>query len=108
MPVHERTTPKPTQKYAGRTFSFTGFGDFDGALAPAAKEPAKEKEPAEERQPAGNSRGGRQISRRDEASSGVGLTVNIQLQLPPSTDGEVYDKLFASMAKHFKGLIRPG
>ena len=66
-----------TQKYAVRTFKvFTGFGDFDGALAPAAKEPAKEKEPAEERQPAGNSRGGRQISRRDEASSGVGLTVN--------------------------------
>jgi hypothetical protein len=39
------------------------------------------------------------------SAGGVGLTVNIQLQLPPSADGEVYDKLFEAMAKHLRGLI---
>ena len=37
--------------------------------------------------------------------TGVDLVVNIQLQLPPSADGEVYDKLFEAMAKHLRGLI---
>jgi len=39
------------------------------------------------------------------ATEGVALTVNIQLQLPPSADGDVYDKLFAAMGKHLKGLV---
>jgi hypothetical protein len=33
------------------------------------------------------------------------LTVNIQLQLPASADGAVYDKLFEAMAKHLRGLL---
>ena len=33
--------------------------------------------------------------------------MNLQIQLPPSADGEVYDKLFAAMGKHLKGLITP-
>jgi hypothetical protein len=45
-------------------------------------------------------------SRRSVATgSSVALTVNLQLQLPASADGEVYEKLFAAMAKHLKGLI---
>jgi hypothetical protein len=39
------------------------------------------------------------------AGGGVALTVNLQLQLPESADGDVYEKLFAAMAKHLKGLI---
>ena len=42
---------------------------------------------------------------QQSAGGGVALTVNLQLQLPPSEDGDVYDKLFAAMAKHLKGLI---
>jgi Family of unknown function (DUF5343) len=37
----------------------------------------------------------------------VALTVNLQLQLPASADGDVYEKLFSAMAKHLKGLITP-
>jgi hypothetical protein len=37
----------------------------------------------------------------------LALTVNLQIELPPSADGEVYDKLFAAMGKHLKGLITP-
>jgi hypothetical protein len=42
------------------------------------------------------------------AGGNLGLTVNVQLQLPPSADGEVYDKLFAAMAKHLRGLLDSG
>jgi hypothetical protein len=34
----------------------------------------------------------------------VTINVNIQLSIPPTTDSEVYDKLFSSMAKHIKVL----
>jgi Family of unknown function (DUF5343) len=37
----------------------------------------------------------------------LALTVNLQIELPPSADGDVYDKLFAAMGKHLKGLITP-
>jgi hypothetical protein len=42
---------------------------------------------------------------RNTPLGGVALTVNLQLQLPESADGDVYEKLFAAMAKHLKGLI---
>lgn len=90
-----------TQKLAVTTFKvFCEFGDF-GSEASAKtktdeqKKPEKEKE-KEKPEPA-----------RPAAAAPVGLTVNIQLQLPPSGDGEVYDKLFSAMAKHLKGLIQP-
>ncbi len=35
---------------------------------------------------------------------GLIINVNIHLDLPPSTDAEVYDALFASMARHFPKL----
>ncbi|HEU0246007.1 MAG TPA: DUF5343 domain-containing protein [Gaiellaceae bacterium] len=35
------------------------------------------------------------------------LNVNIQLQLPATADGEVYDKLFGAMRKHLIGLAEP-
>jgi len=34
----------------------------------------------------------------------ITINVNIQLSLPPTTDSEVYEKLFSSMAKHIKQL----
>jgi hypothetical protein len=66
--------------------------------APIPSGPATELAEASQGSPRseGMSRGG----------SGVDLVVNIQLQLPPSADGEVYDKLFEAMAKHLRGLIR--
>jgi hypothetical protein len=35
---------------------------------------------------------------------GMTLNVNIQLQLPATSDGEVYEKLFEAMRKHLMGL----
>lgn len=40
--------------------------------------------------------------------SPLSLTVNIQLELPASADGAVYDKLFEAMAKHLRGLLTTG
>lgn len=34
------------------------------------------------------------------AKGAVPVSINIQLQLPPDTTGEIYDKFFAAMAKH--------
>jgi hypothetical protein len=34
----------------------------------------------------------------------ITINVNIQLSIPPTTDSEVYDKLFSSMAKYVKEL----
>jgi hypothetical protein len=86
-----------TQRLAVRTFkAFATFGDFD---ADGAEDESDDEVGAKDG-------GGRKQTRRAvPTSSGVGLTVNLQLQLPPSTDGEIYDKLFAAMAKHLKGLL---
>ena len=94
------------QRLAARTFKvLSEFGDFDqGAASKNLQEtPAKTngggKESPRERS---------QKTTRESASGTtppVALTVNLQLQLPPSADGEVYDKLFAAMGKHLKGLI---
>lgn len=35
---------------------------------------------------------------------GLTLNVNLQLQLPATSDGEVYEKLFGAMRKHLMGL----
>jgi Family of unknown function (DUF5343) len=45
-----------------------------------------------------------QKNMRAAAARGLTLNVNIQLELPASSDGEVYDKLFEAMGKHLKGL----
>jgi hypothetical protein len=91
--------PEGTQRLAVRTFKvLVGFGDFDGSTASTSSG-------GEERDERGS--GERSGSRGSSSPkrSPVGLTVNIQLQLPPSADGEIYDKLFAAMAKHLKGLV---
>jgi hypothetical protein len=90
------------QRLAVRTFKvFAEFGDFDAGVSP---EDLAEQPDADD-----GARGGKKTKRErptvDRATGGVSLTVNLQLQLPPSADGEVYDKLFAAMGKHLKGLI---
>jgi hypothetical protein len=94
------------QRLAVRTFKvFVEFGDFDSTVPPVPDKPDSTEVPDQDRQPK---------PRRERSSSAqaepapLALTVNLQLQLPPSADGEVYDKLFAAMAKHLKGLVRPG
>lgn len=42
----------------------------------------------------------RVVERKIKASSGVVINVNIQLQVPPDSTGEIYDQFFASMKKH--------
>lgn len=97
------------QQYAVRTFKVLAeFGDFEQA---AAKKTIEETDTHEDDTPADGTPvdQGRSVRRRTPAGTNgdgrVALTVNLQLQLPPSADGEVYDKLFAAMAKHLKGLV---
>ena len=95
------------QRLAARTFKvLVEFGDFGQEAAAKTLEEA-------EGQPSGpGDREKAEPRKRDTGRSemtaprgGLALTVNLQLQLPPSADGEVYDKLFAAMAKHLKGFI---
>jgi hypothetical protein len=93
-----------TQRLAVRTFRvFAEFSDFDGADQAGDGSGDDEEEEPEERQTNGSGKGRRR--RTTTGGEGVALTVNIQLQLPPSADGEVYDKLFEAMGKHLKGLV---
>lgn len=84
------------QRLMVRTFQvLSEFGDFQGA-GPASTVPSpKNGSGTAERTPA-------QVVR--SAGGGLTLNVNIQLQLPPSAEGDVYDKLFEAMGKHLKGL----
>lgn len=35
----------------------------------------------------------------------LNVTINLSLEIPPTSDADVYDKLFAAMAKHLRGLL---
>lgn len=86
-----------TQKLAVRTFkTLCEFGDFE------VDAPEGDDDDEVELKPKGKAA---KAKAQQSAGGGVALTVNLQLQLPPSEDGDVYDKLFAAMAKHLKGLI---
>jgi hypothetical protein len=39
---------------------------------------------------------------------GLTLNVNLQLQLPATSDGEIYEKLFGAMRKHLMGIAESG
>jgi hypothetical protein len=91
------------QRLAVRTFKvLAGFGDYDAAATDDSRHEPGESDKEEEG--GSGERAQRKEQRRAVTGAGVALTVNIQLQLPASADGEVYDKLFAAMAKHLKGL----
>lgn len=71
----------------------TKHGDFGDAGATTPSVPAPQGSAKPQATPKSRSVGG-----------GVTLNVNIQLQLPASADGDVYEKLFEAMGKHLKGL----
>lgn len=71
------------------------FGDFDQPSEVARPEsPRVATQEAPEPPPVRAPRLGTELA----------LTVNLQLQLPATADGDVYDKLFAAMRKHLMGL----
>jgi hypothetical protein len=101
--VRSKTTyGADAQKKAVATFkTLCAFGDFatdtldddDGDDEPEVKVPKPPKDkPSKTKEGAGG-------------GGSVALTVNIQLQLPENASGDVYEKLFAAMEKHLKGLI---
>lgn len=91
------------QRLAARTFKvLVDFGDFDSDLPPEELVDSPDGDGNDDESP-GKRR--RRVKAPSADSGPVALTVNIQLQLPPSADGEVYDKLFAAMGKHLKGLV---
>lgn len=99
------------QGLLARTFKvLVEFGDFSKS-SPAVAKPAKPSKSAVDLgEGGGDRRGGEGNDNGGGASPAqqpLALTVNLQIELPPSADGEVYDKLFAAMGKHLKGLITP-
>lgn len=96
------------QSFCVRTFKvLVEFGDFDKPTKTKAKvaEVAEEREDKLDLGSAGGGGGGDGGGK--PTPQPFALTVNLQIELPPSADGEVYDRLFAAMAKHLKGLIAP-
>lgn len=99
------------QRLAVRTFKvLTQFGDFDQVPSPdTLGRQTDGGKPEGQGAPAGQSRRRRAEGPNSGPGGGpVALTVNIQLQLPASEDGDVYDKLFAAMGKHLRGLVAGG
>jgi len=45
-------------------------------------------------------------STRNAGGDAVNVTINLSLEIPPTGDADVYDKLFAAMAKHLGGMLR--
>jgi hypothetical protein len=91
------------QRLAVRTFKvLCEFGDFS---ANASDDLLDGDDSDKDEEQLETPRRRRKQEHKDDAEGRVALTVNLQLQLPASEDGEIYDKLFAAMSKHLKGLI---
>lgn len=101
------------QNFCVRTFKvLCEFGDFKtpSAAADEIEEAGDDGEDATRDGAGLAGAGGSGNGRRTPVGNApppIALTVNLQVQLPPSAEGEVYDKLFEAMAKHLKGLIAP-
>lgn len=92
------------QRLAVRTFKvLCEFGDFSAESAADTLRPDEDEDHGRKPATEKHERKGRSA----EVDGRVALTVSLQLQLPASEDGAVYDKLFAAMGKHLKGLIQP-
>lgn len=101
------TLGERAQKNSVATFQvLCKFGDFSAEAAAEHLEDEEAGQAEDEDEPpraGGGSRGGSRST--GPGSPSVALTVNIQLQLPPNAEGDVYEKLFAAMAQHLKGLV---
>jgi hypothetical protein len=79
---------------------WTEFGNFD---APESEQVAVEQHPVKVAEKDGKPSG----EQLPESVSGISLNVNIQLQLPATSDDQVYERLFSAMRKHLMGLTKP-
>ncbi len=92
------------QKLAVRVFKvLCEFGDFEADLDPDDEVDEHEEDDQDDK----ITKKRRRPKTTDRSRQGVDLTLNIQIQLPPSGDGEVYDKVFEAMGRHLKTLIQP-
>jgi hypothetical protein len=88
------------QRKAVATFkALCEFGDFDADVPGHDEIEEPEEAPKAEKAKTPKAKANASVG------NGVALTVNLQLQLPASENGDVYEKLFAAMGKHLKGLI---
>lgn len=91
------------QRLSVQTFqTLSKFGEFgdDAEVGDLVEDDEEELTSKDE-----SSKKSKKVKTSDAFGAPVALTVNLQLQLPASADGEVYEKLFSSMSKHLKGLI---
>lgn len=96
------------QSYCVRTFQvLVEFGEFEGPDVPSEAEEQDEKAGKPDKASAKKPDPAKEKRQAQPTQVPLALTVNLQIELPPSADGEVYDKLFAAMGKHLKGLITP-
>lgn len=91
--AEEPTVSPTTIGRALKTFeAMVKLSDFEGVVAAAHPEPeASVQNVAEPAAPA-----------PQQALGLGGITINIELQLPPTADAEFFDAFFASMRKHLK------
>jgi hypothetical protein len=95
------------QQLMVRTFQMlVEAGDFDGTRTEQPSQRERSGQPVQE-----VSKGAPRpeeravvVERVINATPGLTLNVNIQLQLPSTADAEVYDKLFSAMRTHLMGL----
>lgn len=93
--VHSGTGKEAVTRMVQTFKALCSIADFDGSVA----EPAAVRKTPEQAKPADGGKEANSVI-RTESSSAPSVSINIQLQLPPDPTGEIYDKFFASMAKH--------
>ena len=67
--------------------------DFESTAEPQSKHPTK---PKTKDTPASDSN----LTHSEKVRDGLTVNINVQLQVPPDSSGEVYDKFFEAMKKH--------
>ena len=92
------TSGDKVQSLMVRTFKVLAERADFGGVSPSPTVPSLEAKAAAPAKAAAGSKA------PQAGTNSLTLNVNIQLQLPPSAEGDVYEKLFAAMGKHLKGL----
>jgi hypothetical protein len=95
------TSGEPTvDNIAATFFALKGLAAFDGgSAAPPAPSATGVAAPVASATPA--------VSVVPE-SGAVNVSINLSLELPATSDGDVYDKLFEAMGKHLGKLLKSG